>query len=142
MKRLTRSTALRPAFEGGEGKRRSGSTRSKPRHLCRGVKALTLLILLLVIPWLIPGCGKGKGTSAHREGMRHEAKEAERPKKIEEMEMKSLTMESIQKQGKMVKIGGQIVTSANFLVDSESNLKEALAWVAGTPGMEHGPRRK
>jgi len=47
---LTRSTALSPAFEGGGGKRRSGSTlslrpelrpRAKPRHLCRGVEGLT-----------------------------------------------------------------------------------------------------
>ena len=38
---LTRSTALSPAFEGGGGKRRSGSTLSKPRHLCRGVEGLT-----------------------------------------------------------------------------------------------------
>jgi Cu(I)/Ag(I) efflux system membrane fusion protein len=35
---------------------------------------------------------------------------------------------------KGLKVGEQIVTSANFLVDSESNLKEALAWMAG-PGM-------
>jgi hypothetical protein len=65
------------------------------------MKRLTLLILLLVIPWLISGCGKGKETSAHKEGMKHEAKEAEGPKKTEEMEMKGLTMESIQKEGKM-----------------------------------------
>ncbi len=38
---LTHSTALSPAFQGGEKKRRSGSTLSKPRHLCRGVEGLT-----------------------------------------------------------------------------------------------------
>jgi hypothetical protein len=41
MSSLTRSTALSPAFEGGDGKRHSGSTPSKPRHLCRGVDGLT-----------------------------------------------------------------------------------------------------
>jgi len=54
--RLTRSTALSPAFEGGHGKRRSelalsvskGSTLSNPRHLCRGVEGLTFLILLFL----------------------------------------------------------------------------------------------
>jgi hypothetical protein len=43
MEGLTRSTALSPAFEGGDEKRRSGSTLSKLRHLCRGVEGLTFL---------------------------------------------------------------------------------------------------
>jgi Cu(I)/Ag(I) efflux system membrane fusion protein len=34
-----------------------------------------------------------------------------------------------------LKQGEQVVTSANFLVDSESNLKEAMG---GMAGMEHG----
>ncbi len=38
---LTRSTALSHALEGGAGKRRAGSTLSKPRHIGQGVKALT-----------------------------------------------------------------------------------------------------
>ena len=37
-RRLTRSTALSPAFEGGDSKRRPGSTPSKPRYLCREPK--------------------------------------------------------------------------------------------------------
>jgi len=37
---LTRSTALSPALEGRDGKRRLGSTLSEPRHLCRGVEGL------------------------------------------------------------------------------------------------------
>jgi hypothetical protein len=41
LKELTRSTALRTAFEGGDGKRRSGPTLSKPRHICRGAEGLT-----------------------------------------------------------------------------------------------------
>jgi Cu(I)/Ag(I) efflux system membrane fusion protein len=31
----------------------------------------------------------------------------------------------------------RVVTSANFLIDSEANLKEALGGMAGMPGMEH-----
>jgi len=38
---LTRSSALNPALKGGDGKRRSGSTLSKPRHICQGVEAAT-----------------------------------------------------------------------------------------------------
>ncbi len=41
-----------------------------------------------------------------------------------------------------LKVGERVVTSANFLIDSESNLKEALARMADMPGMKHEPRRK
>lgn len=34
--------------------------------------------------------------------------------------------------------GDRVVTSANFLIDSESNLRAALQGMAGMPGMEHG----
>jgi Cu(I)/Ag(I) efflux system membrane fusion protein len=37
-----------------------------------------------------------------------------------------------------LKAGERVVTSANFLIDSESKLKEAVAGMAGMPGMEHG----
>ena len=43
---------------------------------------------------------------------------------------------------KGLQAGDRVVTSANFLIDSESNLKKVLAWMAGRPGMKHGPRRK
>jgi len=36
-----------------------------------------------------------------------------------------------------LKAGEQVVTSANFLIDSESNLKEAMGGMANMPGMEH-----
>jgi Cu(I)/Ag(I) efflux system membrane fusion protein len=36
---------------------------------------------------------------------------------------------------KGLKAGEKVVTSANFLIDSESNLKEALGGMAGMPGM-------
>ena len=39
---------------------------------------------------------------------------------------------------KGLKAGDRVVTSANFLIDSESKLKEALGGMAGMPGMEHG----
>ena len=39
---------------------------------------------------------------------------------------------------KGLKPGDRVVTSANFLIDSESKLKEALGGMAGMPGMEHG----
>jgi Cu(I)/Ag(I) efflux system membrane fusion protein len=55
---------------------------------------------------LITGCGKGKETSTHQEGVKHEAKKAEEPKKADEMnmEMKGLSMESIEKEGKMQEV--------------------------------------
>jgi hypothetical protein len=34
-----------------------------------------------------------------------------------------------------------VVTSANFLIDSESNLKAAVSGMAGMPGMEHGTKK-
>jgi Cu(I)/Ag(I) efflux system membrane fusion protein len=70
------------------------------------MKRLTWLILLLVLPWLISGCGKGKETTAHQEGVKHEEKKAEAAKKAGdmEMEMKGLTMESIQKEGKVQEV--------------------------------------
>jgi Cu(I)/Ag(I) efflux system membrane fusion protein len=40
---------------------------------------------------------------------------------------------------KGLKPGDRVVTSANFLIDSESNLKEALG---GMAGMEHGGHGK
>ena len=70
------------------------------------MRRLTWLILLLVLPWFIFGCGKGKETTAHKEGVKHEEKKAEVAKKSgeTEMEMKGLTMESIQKEGKVKEV--------------------------------------
>jgi Cu(I)/Ag(I) efflux system membrane fusion protein len=70
------------------------------------MKRLTWLILLLVLPWLIYGCGKGKETTAHKEGVKHEEKKVIEVKKAGdiEMEMKGLTMESIQKEGKVQEV--------------------------------------
>jgi Cu(I)/Ag(I) efflux system membrane fusion protein len=38
---------------------------------------------------------------------------------------------------KGLKPGDRVVTSANFLIDSESNLKAAVSGMAGMPGMDH-----
>jgi Cu(I)/Ag(I) efflux system membrane fusion protein len=67
------------------------------------MKRLIWLTLLLVLPWVISGCGKGKETTTqkeHKEDVKQEAKKAGDM----EMEMKSLTMESIQKEGKMQEV--------------------------------------
>jgi Cu(I)/Ag(I) efflux system membrane fusion protein len=61
------------------------------------MKRFTLFILLLVLPGLISGCGKGKEANLHKE---HQ----EEVKKGEDLDMKSLTMESIQKEGKVKEV--------------------------------------
>ena len=73
------------------------------------MKRLTGLILLLILSWLISGCGKGKETAVSKEGMKHETKAAttevaKKPGTTEMEEMKGLSMESIQKQGKMEEV--------------------------------------
>ncbi len=65
------------------------------------MKRSIYLILFLVLPWLIYGCGKGKETSTHKE---HKPEVKQEVKKADNMEMKSLTMESIQKEGKMQEV--------------------------------------
>jgi Cu(I)/Ag(I) efflux system membrane fusion protein len=55
------------------------------------------------------GCGKGKEVAAPKEGMKHEAKAstteaAKKPGATEMEEMKGMTMESIQKEGKMQQV--------------------------------------
>ena len=72
------------------------------------MRRLTWLILILVLPWFFSGCGKEKEIATHKEGMKHEAKAGsiEATKKLSEMdmEMKSLTMESIRQEGKMEEV--------------------------------------
>ena len=43
---------------------------------------------------------------------------------------------------KGLKAGERVVTSANFLIDSESKLKEAVAGMASMPGMDHSGHGK
>ncbi len=72
------------------------------------MRRLTWLNILLVFFWLISGCGKGKETAAPKEGMKHEARaasvEAAKKPSDMEMEMKGMTMESIQKEGKVQEV--------------------------------------
>ncbi len=59
------------------------------------------IVLFWVLPWLVLGCGRGKETTTHR-GHKEEVKQE--AKKADDMEMKNLTMESIQKEGKMEEV--------------------------------------
>jgi len=65
------------------------------------VKRSNWIVLFLILPWLVVGCGKGKETTAHKGPQEEKKQEA---KKADDMDMKSLTMESIQKEGKMEEV--------------------------------------
>jgi Cu(I)/Ag(I) efflux system membrane fusion protein len=43
---------------------------------------------------------------------------------------------------KGLKAGERVVTSANFLIDSESNLRETLEWMTGRPDSWHASPKK
>jgi Cu(I)/Ag(I) efflux system membrane fusion protein len=64
------------------------------------MKQFSWLILLLVLPGLLFGCGKGKETNVHQG---HSGEMKQETKKIDD-EMKGLTMESLQKEGKMEEV--------------------------------------
>ncbi len=70
------------------------------------MKRSICLPLFLVTVLLIFSCGKGKETTSPQEGMKHDAIKAEGAKKVDDMslEMKGMTMESIQKEGKMQEV--------------------------------------
>jgi len=70
------------------------------------MKRFIWLSLFVIIPFLAFGCGQEKAVTAQSQGMKPEAKKAEEKKKDQdmEMEMKGLTLESIQKEGKMVEV--------------------------------------
>jgi membrane fusion protein, copper/silver efflux system len=65
------------------------------------VKKSIWIVLFLFLPWLIFGCGKGKETTVHK-GHQEEGKQE--AKKADDMEMKNLSIESIQKEGKMQEV--------------------------------------
>jgi len=74
------------------------------------MKRWILLILLFVLPGLIFGCGKGKEASkheGHKEEVKQEAKQE--AKKGGDLDMKNLTMESIQKEGKVQEVSSGAV---------------------------------
>jgi len=64
------------------------------------MKRFSWFILLLALPWLISGCGKGKESNVHQGHSKETKQEA---KKVDD-EMKGLTMESLQKEGKMEEV--------------------------------------
>jgi Cu(I)/Ag(I) efflux system membrane fusion protein len=77
------------------------------------MKRMAWLILFAALPWLISGCGKGKEIATSKEGKKHEVQAAstvatEKPNEME-MEMKGMTMESIQKEGKMQEVAAGTV---------------------------------
>ena len=65
------------------------------------MKRFKWLILFLILPWLISGCGKGTEATTHK-GHKEEVKQES--KKTNDLDIKSLTMESIQKEGKMQEV--------------------------------------
>jgi membrane fusion protein, copper/silver efflux system len=68
------------------------------------MKRLIWLILFLVIPFLASGCGKAKETTAQKE---HEKETKQEAKKVDDTgmeDMKGMTMESIQKEGKIQEV--------------------------------------
>jgi Cu(I)/Ag(I) efflux system membrane fusion protein len=64
------------------------------------MKRLIWLTLFLVLPFFVSACGKGKETIGHKE---HEKETKQEAKKVND-EMKGLTMESLQKEGKMQEV--------------------------------------
>ena len=72
------------------------------------MKRIKYISVLLMLIFLMVGCQKARETShteAHKEGASKEEKKAEATKKNDLMEeMKGLTMESIQKEGKMKEV--------------------------------------
>ena len=73
------------------------------------MKRLTWLILLPALLWFTSGCGKEKETSTPKGEMKHEAKAAtteatKKPGGTEMEEMQGMTMESIQKEGKVQEV--------------------------------------
>lgn len=69
------------------------------------MKRFSWLILLLALPWLISGCGKGEEPNGHQGHPKETKQEA---KKVDD-EMKGLTMESLQKEGKMQEVASGTV---------------------------------
>ena len=66
------------------------------------MKGRIWLFLLVAFPWLLWGCGKGGETTTHKGHT--EVKQEGRKAGDTETEMKGLTMESLQKEGKMEEV--------------------------------------
>jgi len=68
------------------------------------MKRLIWWALILLIPVLIFGCTKGKEGTAPSEGVKPAAQKAEKAKDTGMDEMKGLTMEAVQKEGKAMEV--------------------------------------
>ncbi len=69
------------------------------------MKRFTYLLVILILYGLVSGCGKGKETNVHQGHPKETKQEA---KKVDD-EMKGLTMESLQKEGKMQEVASGTV---------------------------------
>jgi Cu(I)/Ag(I) efflux system membrane fusion protein len=65
------------------------------------MKRSIFLVLFLIMPWLVLGCGRGKETTAHKE---QEPEVKQDSSTADDLEMKGLSMESIEKEGKMQEV--------------------------------------
>jgi Cu(I)/Ag(I) efflux system membrane fusion protein len=65
------------------------------------MKQLIWLTLFLVLPFFVSACGKGGETTTHEE---HKEEIKQEAKKREDLDLKGLTLESIQKEGKMQEV--------------------------------------
>jgi Cu(I)/Ag(I) efflux system membrane fusion protein len=65
------------------------------------MKRFIWLTVFLVIPFWVSGCGKGKETAAHKE---HREEVKQEAKKADDLDIKGMTMETIQKEGKMQEV--------------------------------------
>jgi len=90
------------------------------------MKGRIWFLLLVTLPWGIWGCGKGEETTAHKGHT--EVKQEVKKAGGMEMEMKGLTMESIQKEGKM-----QEVTPGTVQISPER--QQLIGVRIGTVGM-------
>jgi len=72
------------------------------------MKRLLWLIFFLVLPWLMAGCGKETTThsasGSASGGKEHQPEVKQEAKKADDLDIKGLTMESIQKEGKMQEV--------------------------------------
>lgn len=66
------------------------------------------ILLLLIVPWLMAGCGKETNThsasGSASGGKEHQPEVKKEVKKTDDLDIKGLTMESIQREGKMQEV--------------------------------------
>ena len=65
------------------------------------MKRSFFLVLFLILPWLVFGCGRGKETTTDKD---HQPEVKQASPKADDLEMKGLSMEAIEKEGKMQEV--------------------------------------